>query len=369
MSDSSSPVDAQDGDKVRAGTQHQKIIANHYNSRDDGGHRERNQSKIYHMRNFNNWIKSELINMYVNRVRQNLRHGEQVRALDMCCGKGGDLIKWKAARIQHLVCTDIAAVSIDQCKSRYENMGGRDNFNYKIEYHACDSTVERQRSKYEDPTIQFHVVSCQFAFHYCFESLAQAECMLRNASECLVAGGFFFGTIPSADEIMRRRQLCDEDEFGNEVYKISFECNAKAPPLFGAKYNFYLDGVVNCPEFLVYFPMLEKLARKFGLRLIDRKSFPDFFRERTQPGRDRFLMERMNALQTYPPPKYGPQPTEKDSSNYQTVDEFLQSHPDVRQVGTLSKCEWETIGLYQVFAFEKVKGKLNRDATEWVYEF
>ena len=40
----------------------------------------------------------------------------------------------------------------------------------------------------------FDIVSCQFAFHYCFESLEQAECMIRNAAERLKPGGFFIGT-------------------------------------------------------------------------------------------------------------------------------------------------------------------------------
>ena len=33
--------------------------------------------------------------------------------------------------------------------------------------------------------MEFDIVSCQFAFHYCFESLPQAECMLKNISENL----------------------------------------------------------------------------------------------------------------------------------------------------------------------------------------
>lgn len=35
-------------------------------------------------------------------------------------------------------------------------------------------------------------------------------------------------------------------------------------PLFGAKYNFHLEGVVDCPEFLVYFPVFEKLVSLFS---------------------------------------------------------------------------------------------------------
>ena len=40
---------------------------------------------------------------------------------------------------------------------------------------------------------KFDIVSCQFAFHYSFESEAQAECMVKNAAECLRPGGFFIG--------------------------------------------------------------------------------------------------------------------------------------------------------------------------------
>lgn len=58
------------------------------------------------------------------------------------------------------------------------------------------------RKKYKDPSIQIDLVSCQFAFHYCFESLQQAECMMKNASECLRTGGYFIGTIPDAYDIV-----------------------------------------------------------------------------------------------------------------------------------------------------------------------
>jgi len=50
--------------------------------------------------------------------------------------------------------------------------------------------------------MELDLVSCQFSFHYCFESLPQAEVMLRNAAECLRPGGYFIGTIPDAYEIM-----------------------------------------------------------------------------------------------------------------------------------------------------------------------
>ena len=50
--------------------------------------------------------------------------------------------------------------------------------------------------------MEFDLCSCQFSFHYCFESLLQAEMMLRNACECLKLGGYFIGTTPNSYEIV-----------------------------------------------------------------------------------------------------------------------------------------------------------------------
>lgn len=60
----------------------------------------------------------------------------------------------------------------------------------------------RLREKYKDPSVHLDFVSCQFAFHYSFETLQQAECMMRNASECLRPGGYFIGTIPDAYDLV-----------------------------------------------------------------------------------------------------------------------------------------------------------------------
>ncbi|XP_076648565.1 RNA guanine-7 methyltransferase [Halictus rubicundus] len=342
---------------------HTILVAKHYNSIEDKGLSSRNQSRILYMRNFNNWIKSMLISEYFN--KQDKVHGSSSRVLDICCGKGGDLIKWMKANVRHVICADIAETSIEQCQHRYNDILNRSSNDrgfdpiFTAEFIAADCTKVRLREKYKDPSIQFDLVSCQFALHYSFESLQQAECMLRNASECLKTGGYFIGTIPDTYDLVSRWQKTDGNTFGNEVYNIEFLCDKEKPPLFGAKYNFQLEGVVNCPEFLVYMPLLCKLAAKFGLELVKFERFDSYYERMKCEGRS--LLGTMHALETYPPyhgvPLLG-QPTQ----DYQHAVQYMQNLPGHRKIGTLSKTEWEVISLYAVFAFKKTKMVMNSEA-------
>jgi mRNA (guanine-N7-)-methyltransferase len=50
--------------------------------------------------------------------------------------------------------------------------------------------------------LKLDLVSCQFAIHYSFESLPQAEQMLANVSSNLQPGGYFIGTTTDAKDIM-----------------------------------------------------------------------------------------------------------------------------------------------------------------------
>jgi mRNA (guanine-N7-)-methyltransferase len=72
---------------------------------------DRNDSPIIGLKNFNNWIKTVLINQYCvnpierrsypqgpkrkgNKLLTNVIGGPRLKVLDLGCGKGGDLNKW-----------------------------------------------------------------------------------------------------------------------------------------------------------------------------------------------------------------------------------------------------------------------------------
>lgn len=326
---------------VNTQKEHVNVVAAHYNHLKEKGLQERFNSPIFYMRNFNNWVKSVLIQEYSDKLREK-SYGNPLRVLDICCGKGGDLGKWQKTRVEHVVFADIAEVSVQQCRERYEDRRKRCGRLFTAEFIAADCTKETLRDKYRDPSIKFDLVSCQFGLHYSFESISQAQRMLTNISECLRPGGYFFGTIPDANEIVARHRKSTNGAFGNRIYniKLLFDPKNEGYALFGAKYDFNLEGVVNCPEFLVNIDLLKKMALEFGLELVYKARFADFYHEHYEKYKQ--LLHRIICFESYPPP-----PGKEligEESEYEHAKQFLEGleqKNERERLGTMSQCEWE----------------------------
>ncbi|KAE8598278.1 hypothetical protein XENTR_v10016783 [Xenopus tropicalis] len=329
---------------------HGSLVVTHYNELPETGLETRSQSRIFHLRNFNNWMKSALIGEFVEKVRQRTRN---IAVLDLGCGKGGDLLKWRKGGISKLVCTDIADVSVKQCEERYKDLKrkSRNERVFEAEFLTADSTKELLSEKYNDPEIKFDICSCQFVYHYSFETYEQADMMLRNACERLCPGGFFIGTTPDGFELVKRLEASDTNSFGNDVYTVKFEKKGKYP-LFGCKYDFSLEEVVNVPEFLVYFPVLVEMAKKYQMKLIYKKTFREFFEEKVKNDEQKMLLKRMKALEPYPAaPNF--KLVSGRTEDYEHAQKLVENGQVKLPLGTLSKSEWEATSIYLLFAFEK----------------
>ena len=136
------------------------VVANHYNQLLERGVAERKESRIFHMRNLNNWIKSRIIGKLIIKLLNSIQcikyfscssgnildqirkdNGSHCRlnVLDLGCGKGGDLLKWERGNVHHVVCADIAETSIEQCKDRYATLKHRSRNNvFSAEFIAAD---------------------------------------------------------------------------------------------------------------------------------------------------------------------------------------------------------------------------------------
>lgn len=91
--------------------------------------------------------------------------------------------------------------------------------------------------------------------------------MLENVTANLAEGGWFIGTIPDANWIVKkvRSMPKGQHEFGNHVYSIKFEDikdtddgNKVGFEPYGCKYWFHLTDAVDCPEYIVHFPTFKR---------------------------------------------------------------------------------------------------------------
>ena len=168
-------------------------IAKHYNEKGETNIAERSKSKILFMRNFNNWIKSILINNIMSKIRTNQNSSNTTTTtnnnnnrslnffrpsvLDLGCGKGGDMRKWEKAGVSRVTFADIADVSLQECEKRYSEK----HQPFKAKFVHLDATKELLSEKLNpnNDQLEHDLVSSQFVIHYSFESFEQADTFLK----------------------------------------------------------------------------------------------------------------------------------------------------------------------------------------------
>ena len=121
-SESSNSVESKEGDEEGGGLSRkrgrdQAEAESHYDSLKRNKN-DRFRSRIFHMRNLNNWIKVVLIEQGVQQITPPLPP-ETLRVLDLGCGKGGDFNKWVMGEggVAEYSGVDIAKVSLQDLVS------------------------------------------------------------------------------------------------------------------------------------------------------------------------------------------------------------------------------------------------------------
>lgn len=165
--------------------------------------------------------------------------------------------------------------------------------------------------------------------HYAFESEERVRMLLQNVSERLRPGGFFIGTTPDSNVVVRKLRAIDGGTIANQVYRLELSEEYVAGGkrfdrnhTFGIRYNFTLDSrVEDCPEYLVHFPSFAKVALEYDLQLVLQSNFHDFYLTHCNNPKYGQLFQRMNILD---------------------------------RNGTIPLDQWDACYLYTTFAFKKI---------------
>tara|TARA_A100001015_G_C14787732_1_gene631798 strand:- start:30 stop:737 length:708 start_codon:yes stop_codon:yes gene_type:complete len=199
-------------------------------------------------RNAHNFIKTVVISEYVKK-------GSFV--LDLGCGKGGDVIKFKFSKIKKYKGVDISKKSLEVCKQRLQNVD--------FEHELLNSDMWTEKGFGKDC---YDIISSQFSLHYCFDSEEKADQTFKNIYESLKPGGYFIGTIP--------------------VSSSSYE---KAEVVIPGCNDVFLEPTVSLPTFITK-------ATQYNLNIVKIENFLEFYNIASKTNND--LLEKMKA-NLFPP--------------------------------------------------------------------
>ena len=288
------------------------------------------QSKAGNIRQFNNLVKSAMIEKLLPSVIQPGASGGLI-VLDLACGHGQDLWKYANKGVALYVGIDISAEAIDEGRSRYAatrrklgyeavflvgNLTESDAYEQARKI-ATEWRVKNGTENQKRVDSPFDIVAVQFCLHYLVTGPESSDFFLSQISSLLSPGGLFLGTLPCSDKFAARMVRAstpqgapDEKQsmvsFGNSLYRVSLKSesiddlifggahghgnvaqlieslNGLEPKelarqldhLWGLEYTFWLvDTISDQAEFLVPFKSLESQAAGFGLKPLLRANF------------------------------------------------------------------------------------------------
>ncbi|KAJ8604471.1 hypothetical protein CTAYLR_000952 [Chrysophaeum taylorii] len=355
-----------------------QIAASFYNSLERSKETE-GKTRIYHLRRFNNWVKSELL----GEATEEACGGRPAAVLDLACGKGGDLGKFR--RVREYVGVDIAQTSLNDLAERLVTSRPRAFQRVPVKLLAASLGSRSLSSEppfplwtgtsdggtwgtgHLDPWHQFDVASMQFALHYMFETEARATSFFSDLASLVRVGGRFVATTVDAVALSklvieratpaepppslgggaaRWWRVDIDDETGEEarglgpvgvsdstrrVLTVWVEDATRSRLIsgdgwWGLRYWFQLyDGhhqrAVDSPEWLAPPPLLRKLASDHGFSLERSLNFASFLRHKKQ-----------------------------HTTAFQSTITRLRV-PD--RHGTLSPAEWDVARLYVTLSFRR----------------
>lgn len=135
------------------------------------------------------------------------------------------------------------------------------------------------------------------ALHYQFKCEDNIKNFLKIVDERLEQGGYFIATIIDDNVLVKRLRENKKKKgsltFGNQFYSVKFFSDKfNKNQTYGHEYGFYLEDSIDrrgkdgeieyVTEYLIIFDKFIELNKKFGLNLIKKSNFLDYYQELTK---------------------------------------------------------------------------------------
>lgn len=244
------------------------------------------------MRKLHNTVKSSIIEKTVSLIKASAStqwadiEEEDIKILDLACGRGGDLLKWRAnCKLQNAfyLGLDVNSTLLDEAKRRAKKIN---NSEFTTNFLQVDLTRD---SFVAHTKHHFDVVSCQFALHYFFGSKDKFSTFMTSVTMNLKPNGYFICSLfdgLSTFKYLKNSALAG----GTKSEEFSIECvnwTSRTPlsnlldRVFGNEIKVSINNdpgvILNelITENLVFSDQLTLEMSKEGLFLIETKKFVD----------------------------------------------------------------------------------------------
>jgi len=221
------------------------------------------------------------------------------KILDLCSGKGVDIIKIKNARYRECVGMDIDIENIKYAKNFYQSIvptpkpkasyvrGDAGRLIFPNQSCCYTETDKIQLRKYIPVKYHFDTVCSLFCIHYFFKNEITLRTFIQNISDNLKIGGSFIGTcfdgIRIYDALKNDKSISGKTYSQETLWKIDKKYTKKIiftknKCHYGTEIDVFVKTIGNVhTEYLVNFLFFDKIMEEYGFELVMRQSFEEYY--------------------------------------------------------------------------------------------
>lgn len=264
----------------------------------------------------NRVVKDKLITSVSPAIINNMKTQEG-ELLDLACGQGGDMYKWKLGKLKKVIGLEISKENVETAVQLYKRTSRPKpyvqylwsdcsklifpNYDAALDFNSKELMKKSFIAKYN-----FDVVSCQFSIHYFFENEITLRTILQNISDNLKIGGSFIGT--SFDgrrvfELLKGMKKPAEGFIEDKLlWKITKKYSARTfnedKPNLGLKIENMINTIgLSHEEYLVNYKYFVEIAKEYGLKMKKIRGFGEIFESIESDNEHYSKLQEMSAAE------------------------------------------------------------------------